>query len=198
MIFSQQYSLFPTMQLYILSYYLPISYLVLCPQSLGIASSCFPVTLQTSLKTLTLIWHLLTQLGWSVPMRMNYLHLNLTICLLMPATVKAKLRNFCLTVTPISMFCYHSEVLYFFVLNFHILYSEHNLHLWILRTCFSSSPELLFFNYLKFALWILFILLILPRVCYWLLGFISFSSTLSISWHPYPAQRNSNAGSTVW
>lgn len=120
MIFSQQYSLFPTMQLYTLSYYLLISYLILCPQSLGIASSCLPVTLQVSLKTLTLIWHLLTQLGWSVPTRMNYLHLNLTICLLMPATVKGKLRNFCLTVTPISMFCCHSEVLYFSVLNFHI------------------------------------------------------------------------------
>ena len=93
-IFSQQYSLFPTMQLYTLSYYLPISYLILCPQSLGIAKSCLPVTLQASLKTLTLIWRLLTQLGWFVPTRMNYLHLNLTICLLTPATVKGKIKEF--------------------------------------------------------------------------------------------------------
>lgn len=186
------------MQLYTLSYYLPISYLILCPQSLGIAKSCLPVTLQASLKT----WHSfdifslnlddLCPQGW-----ITYIWISQFVSL-HQQLLKVKLRNFCLTVTPISMFCHHSEVLYFCVLNFHILYSEHNLHLRILRTCFSSSPELLFFNYLKFALWILFILLILPRVCYWLLGFLSFSSTLSISLHPYPAQQNYNAGSMVW
>ena len=97
-----------------------LNLLVSTPAAQSLSS---PHLILTLLVSCCLSTHLSPSFGWSVPMRINYLHSNSQFpYLLMPMTVKGKLRNtlnhyFHIT----SVFCYHSEVLYLCALNSHIL-----------------------------------------------------------------------------
>lgn len=122
--FSQSNKIY--IQLYILFYYLPISYLVLYSLSLGMVSQLLPrhhsLDLTEDSDTgLNLPTQLPPSLSWSVPKWMNCPHLDLTVYLC-PSCQPVALMSLCYSHDK-SMICYQKCLI-----KSHILYSEHNLH----------------------------------------------------------------------